>query len=241
MKKEISIFLISIVLITIFFSCKKDNQEVQERTVTCTPQYSEYKSLDTFKIDTISTSEICTGYFNIWKKIFKEQNNISDTFFDEHIIIRSSFLHFWNHGVSYRVSYYFKMDWATVSNSDKFIVKIYSSNNSYQSLPREVYLSEEEIRYALNQSSSLSDIIPLSTSNLMFTSMDNALNHLIEAAKVETLCTSYIYLDDKDGHIKLEAWAEYENEENSCIKGLIDLISGETKVVDFPCMIIFSP
>jgi len=72
--------------------------------------------------------------------------------------------------------------------------------------------------------------------------MDNALNHLIEAANVNTLCTSRIYLHDKNGHIMLEAWAEYENEENSCIQGLIDLISGETKVVDSPCMIIdFSP
>jgi len=159
------IFLISIVLSTIFYSCKKDNQEEQARTVTCTPHYSEYKILENYKIDTISTSEICTGYFNIWKKIFKEQNNISDSFFNEHIIIRSYALESWNHGVSYRVRYYFQMGWATVSVSDKFMVKIYSSSNHYQNLPREVYLSEEEIRNEINQFSLYSRITTFSTSD----------------------------------------------------------------------------
>lgn len=231
------VFLISIALITITIthSCTKVEQEQeQERTVTCV-QYSDYKSIEKLKIDTICTSEICIGYFNLWKKIFKEQNNISDAFFDEHIVIRSSVLHFWNHGVSYRVRYYYQMDWATVSFSDQFMVKIYSSSNHYNNLPREIYLSEEEIKDALSQNSYLSEIVSLSTSNLMFTTMDNALNHLIEAANVNTLCTSRIYLDDKTGHIMLEAWAEYENEDNSCIRGLIDLINGETEAADTVC------
>lgn len=130
------------------------------------------------------------------------------------------------------------MDWATVLDSDKFIVKINPESYIYNTLPREVYLSEEEVRYAISLGKYTSEIVTLSTSNLMFTTMDDALNYLIEVAGVNALCTSRIYLDNEIGHIMLEAWAEYENEENSCIQGEVDLINGDAESYDRVCMII---
>ena len=67
--------------------------------------------------------------------------------------------------------------------------------------------------------------------------MESALNSLIYAAEVNTFCMSEMYVDKTTGNLMLEAWAEYENEENSCIKGQIDLINGDTEITDTPCVI----
>lgn len=221
-----SFILISIVFFTIISSCKND---ILERKVTCI-QRSDYNQLGRDRNDSICTSALCTEYFNIWEKVFKEQNNMTDSFFDEHFNISSSTLYTWNDGISYLVGYEFQIGWATVSSSDRLMVK-------YSTFPGDDYLSEEEIRYAINIGSRMSKIGTFSTSKLLFTTIDDALNYLIETARVNTLCATRLYLDKSIGHLKLEAWGEYENEENSCIQGEIDLITGIVESGDTRCWI----
>lgn len=228
------IILISILLAFSIWSCEKDNQK---RTVTCF-QENEYDYLNHYKIDSICTSEICTNYLNIWKEFFKEKNSLSDSFFDEQVILCQSSIDNWNEGVSFRICYKIQMDWAIAYRCDQFIVKIESDSNLYPELPRNEYLSKDEIRFAINQNRFNSRIGSVSNSDIHFSSMDDALNKLIEDSNVNTLCVSEIYVDESTGNLILEAWAGYENEENSCIKGKIDLINGETEVTDTPCYII---
>lgn len=230
--------LISIILIAIISSCKKDKQVKQVRTVTCF-QEDVYHYLNHYKIDSICTSEICTDYLNIWKELFKEKNNISETFFDEHIILCQSRLNTGNNGMFFSICYKVQMDWAIAYDCDKFVIKINSESNLYHELPRNEYLSKDEIRIAINHNRLNSRIATVSNLNIKFSSMDAALNKLKEDANVNTLCISEMYVDETTGNLMLDAWAEYENEENSCIKGIIDLISGDTEVNDTPCVIIF--
>jgi hypothetical protein len=221
-------------LIASLWSCDKENQE---RKVTCVQQ-DEYDYLDGYQPDSLCTSEICTSYLNLWEEIFKETNNLSDTFFDEHIILCTSSLNTWNEGISFMVCYQIKMDWAIAWNCDKLAIKIFGNSNLYPELPRDEYLSNDEIRFAIEQNRRYSRIGSVSNSNIIFLSMSDALNQLIEEAKVNTLCMRRITLNKTTGSLLLTAWAEYENEENSCIKGVIDLNTGNTEVTDTPCMII---
>jgi len=76
------------------------------------------------------------------------------------------------------------------------------------------------------------------SNDLEFTSMESALNDLIEFSGVDTLNLKQIDLDGDTGNLILEASAEYENEENLCINGRVDLITGDKNVHDFSCIII---
>ena len=229
------IIFICFILFVSLMSCKEDHH--QERTVTCF-QEDEYDYLNHYKIDSMCTSEICTDYLNIWQELFKEKNNLSETFFDEHIVLCQSYLSTWNKGITFRICYKVQMDWAIAYGCDKFVIKLNSDSNLYPELPRNEYLSKDEIRLAINQNRIYSQIATVSNSNIKFPSMNDALNKLIKDADVNTLCISKIYVDESTGNLMLEAWAEYENEENSCIKGKINLISGNTEVTDTPCYII---
>ena len=67
--------------------------------------------------------------------------------------------------------------------------------------------------------------------------MDNALQDLIGYSGVNQLCLNMITINDDNGDLILEASAQYENEENSCVIGTIDLITGDKEVKDTPCWI----
>ena len=228
------IIFICILFAFSIWSCEKDNHA---RTVTCF-QENEYDYLNHYKIDSICTSEICTNYLAIWKEFFKEKNNWSDAFFDEHLIICQSSIGNWNEGVSFHICYKIQMDWAIAYACDKFMIKIDDESTLYPDLPRNTYLSKDEIGFAIDQNRFYSRIGFVSNSTIIYASMEDALNKLIDDSNVNTLCVSEISVDESTGNLILEAWAEYENEKNSCIKGKIDLITGKTEVTDTPCYII---
>jgi hypothetical protein len=141
----------------------------------------------------------------------------------------------WNEGVSFRICYKIQMDWAIAYGCDKFMIRINSESNLYPELPRNEYLSKDEIRFAIDQNRFYTRIGSVSNSDINFSSMNDALNKLIEDANVNTLCVSEIYVDEITGNLILEAWAEYKNKENSCVNGKINLVSGDTEVTDTPC------
>ena len=107
-------------------SCKEEHQE---RAVTCF-QENEYDYLNHYKIDTMCTSEICTHYLNIWEELFKEKNNLSETFLDEHIVLCQSHLNTWYEGNTFHICYKVQFDWAIKYVCDQFNIKI-DQNNHY--------------------------------------------------------------------------------------------------------------
>lgn len=138
--------------------------------------------------------------------------------------------------------YKFKTDWAIAYNCDQFIIKINTENTLYPALdlPRDTYLTKEKIKIAVDNGAFSSGITRIDNSNnLKFMDMESALNDLIEFSGVNILCLNQVRLDEKTGHLILIASSEYVNEGNSCIKGTIDLITGEKQVIDLPCWINF--
>lgn len=139
--------LICILLAVSFYSCNKD---YQERKVTCL-QSDVYDYLDRYKNDSVCSSEICMNYLKIWEELLKERNDIGDTFFDRHVILSRSGMDTWKQGTTFRVCYKIQIDWATAYVCDKFLVRINSESYLYPGLPRDEYLSKDEIRSALDQ------------------------------------------------------------------------------------------
>jgi hypothetical protein len=159
---------------------------------------------------------------------------------------RTAGLNTWNEGNTFHICYKVQFDWAIKYVCDQFIIKIDQNNHYYPSLhlPRDEYLFKEKNKIAVENRAFSSRMLYLSNANnLKFPTMESALNSLIYAAEVNTFCMSEMYVDKTTGNLMLEAWAEYENEENSCIKGQIDLINGDTEITDTPCVIFnnYSP
>jgi hypothetical protein len=226
---------ILICLLASLISCHK---EKQDRIVSC-DQRSYYAYLDNYQIGTLCTSDICQKYKMIWKELFMEKNNISESYFDEHIILCNSDTGSWNKGTSFNICYKVKIDWAIAWRCDQFIIKIKSGNNYYPSvdLPRDQFLSKNYIRTAIYARVFSSKMDTLSNEEVLrFKSFDSALDQLIKGSNVNTLCSNDIIVNNL-GHLTLEAYGEYKSEYNSCIMGEIDLISGNTKHNDTPCWI----
>ncbi len=229
------IILFQILLLATFISCNKDKQE---RKVTCTT-IPDNAYLDKFPIGTLCTTDICKEYQAIWKELFLEKNNLSESYFNEHIIICHSDTSTWNDGVSFNICYKVKIDWAVSWNCDQFIIKIKSGNNLFPSisLPRDEYLSKENIRTAIDNHAFSSSMTAISNDEVLkFSTSKIALDKIIREANVNTLCTRWVFINDL-GHISIEANAEYVNEANLCIVGTIDLINGKTSFYDTMCRI----
>lgn len=227
------IVLPQIFVIVALISC---NKEKQERNVTCS-QIGYYTYLDKYPAGPLCTTDICNHYQTIWKELFLEKNGLTEAYFNEHIVLCQSDTSSCDEGFLYRISYRVKIDWAISWNSDQFIIKIKKDNNLYPSinLPRNEYLSKENIRTALDNKAFSSNMTTLSNDEILkFNSNETALDKLIKNANVNTLCTNWFYINEL-GHIALEAHAEYDNEINTCITGSVDLINGSTLFYDAPC------
>lgn len=232
--KQLSLLTL-IGIIVIFSSCVETKLI---RKTECT-QKGDYDYLNNYVMGSLCTTDLCEQYKAIWKELFLEKNNLSETYFQNHIILCNSRINTWNDGVSFSICYKVKNDWAIAYTCDQFIIKINKDNNLYPavSLPRDVYLSKDNVRTALNQKVFSSNMIALSnTENIIFSSNSLALTKLIKATNVNALCFTSTFIN-ASGNISLEAWAQYTDETNSCVRGVIDLINGKTESYDTPCMI----
>lgn len=246
MKFYMKQLLLLIILFT-FFSCKKENESIIEeveivedsiRTTICHGFGYDYNNL--FCKNEFCDTGICVTYENIWKELFLEKNNLNNEYFDEHITICKTGISEWDEGFSFSISFIVTYDWAKSNCFDSFIIKIHEGNNHYPhvDISRGVYLSKQEITIAIYYDSFSSHISKISDSTqLKYVSIYDALNALIDSAKVDTLCITGIKIDGTSGNLNLEAAAEYVFENNSCVYGNIDLFTGETKIEDSYCYI----
>ena len=223
-------------------SCNKENSEVPieeeadmdiEGVITACITDEGYE-----RQKSICQDDVCTQYFDVWKELIQEKNNLSDEYFDEHIEIYKTFLNDWKHGISIHVCYNFQIEWAVAYNCDSFIINIDGENTWFANLnlPREEFLSKDQIALAIEHRAWSSNLTHMTnTDELVSPTLEDALQELIDFSEVNTLCVRDIELDEDSGHLILEATAEYIHEENSCIYSEFDLISGEKETRDGPC------
>ncbi|MEQ8241708.1 MAG: hypothetical protein RIA69_21015 [Cyclobacteriaceae bacterium] len=163
--------------------------------------------------------------------------NLSPAFFEEHFKISNTRLNYWNDGISFSVCYELKIGWAIAYNCDSFQILFSENTSKFSSLPRNSLLNFEQIETTVGKTySSRIDTISINP-ELKFATLEIALNTLIQAAKVNTLCNGRIFINDTSGNLIMEAYGEYADEFNSCIQGKIDLISGITESADIACRI----
>ena len=230
-----TIFLV--LILSIFLSCTKSSES--NKITTCSNfALSEYPGDP--KIPDLCNLDICNNYFTIWKELLQEKNNLDEDFFNNHIQPHYSEIHNWAKGASYVICYNLQIDWAVKKNCDKFIININPDNTHYPllDLPRDTNLTKEEVKLAIENRAFSSLLANINTAtSIVHDSLEDALNELIDFSEVNTLCFNRLIINKDNGNITLSAIAEYEDEDNLCIQGNIDLITGEKTVMDKPCRI----
>jgi len=234
--------LIAMGIFFLFQTCTKNDTE--KIKCDCSMGYPEPEGI--FCPGQICQSDTCQTYFNIWKRLFLSKNEMSGDYFDNHITLCSSTVHKWAEGSSFEIFYKVKVGWAEYRLLDKFI--IYIASNLYPGLdiPRNVLLSESQISTVLNSgyfSSKMSKITPVS--ELKYSSDREAMKALINASYVDTFCFGSVSWPQKSfdkyfvGHPYFKASGVLNWEDNKCIEGSIDLITGETNIQENICYILF--
>jgi hypothetical protein len=236
MKNILSLFQIG--LLSILISCTK-HTENSVQNVTCN-QFSDYNERYNWINDSLSKNDTCTKFQSIWKDLFLEKNNLSQKYFDDHIIPYFSSYGAWDEGMSFNICYKIRIDWAIAYSCDQFIIKIRKGNNLYPALilPRDTLLSIDNIRIAIKNRAFSSSVTVLSNDEVLkFSSNKSAMDNLIRASNLNTLCFNNIYIDRFTGHMMIEADAQYVNKFNSCVQGFLDLINGNSTFENIPCAI----
>ena len=164
-------YLSLLLLVILISSCKK-NKSLRE-----TDCYTHEQRLAVPK-EICSTNQ-CTTYQEIWKKLFIERNGLTEDFFNKHIHINNSEAYDGQDGTIYSIGYYVKVDWATTTYYiDQFVIKISKENILFPAIniPRDIYLSENHIRTILEAEAFYSDMEKLSAAEkLKFKNTDAAL------------------------------------------------------------------
>jgi len=234
-----NLILYAIFYITCFQSCYIPDPPVPPRPVSC-EMPPDYNYLDYYErwSEPICSSEICSIYTSIWRELLIERTTLTEPYFDKHFEITSSNIRSESEGDYFIIGFRVHNDWAIAYSADRFIIRIAEEATEFPEigLPKGDYLTKEQIATALDRRGFESDIdnIP-KTGPLKYATPDEALNVLISATNVDTLCFYLVKLDFLTGTLTLNAYARYDDAEDECIEASIDLITGRIGLREKTC------
>jgi hypothetical protein len=241
------ILSISIILF-IVFSCSKTNDTGRDiikidRSHCADTVYSYSCS------GTLCKSDTCVKYNAIWKDQFLSRNQMSPDYFNSHITPCSSRLVNWVDGISYEVTYRVKVDWSEVVVTDRFAIWLSKTTLGLWptvDVPRNSLLTADQVASLFSLQAFSSSINKINQNNqLKYSSLQAAMSALINAARVDTLCTGSVFYQNPGvaatsaGDPFLEGSGAINWNENKCITCQINLITGETDVFYNACVFTY--
>lgn len=200
----------------------------------------DYNYLDFYERwgESICTTELCSLYTTIWKELLVDRTTLTEPYFNDHFEITSSEIREESNGDYFIIGFRVQNDWAIAYSGDRFIIRIAEGAEGFPEigLPKGEYLGKEDIAAAVEHKGyeSYIDNIP-KTGPLKYSSPDKALKVLISEVNVDTLCFYRVTLDINRGTLTLNAFAQYDDSEDECIEGSLDLITGQISLLNKTC------
>ncbi|GAB3420847.1 hypothetical protein [Niabella aquatica] len=215
MRNRILIALAFCILI-IAHSCNKSQGTIKQTKQCIENAAAPFKS--EIIVD-ICNTEVCSKYIEIWKELFKKENNINDEFFNKHISlygakeVSPSYL---------RVFYTFNINYATKNASDIFYIK--SSDGTF-------LLKEDIIKMKQFGISKISNI-----NNLYFNTYEAAYNAALKKTNVTGLCfEGYSFDGGNTGTIIMNLSGRFIADSNRCISSSVNLHTGAISISEGSC------
>lgn len=192
------------------------------------------------------SSKECQDYFSIWKTLFISRNQISESYFDDHIYPFRTQIDRTNDGQFFRVDYKIKIDWAESNLSDQFAIWLDPSTAGlYPSIPapRSKFLTKDQIGEMVNIFAFNSTIQKVSAvEHLKYGSRKDALNELRVASGISDLGDGEVFyispgFFEDPGHPLLRVKATINQSENRCMQGILNLVTGECEIRETACIV----
>lgn len=237
MKKTIFVCFLFIAI----FSCSKQDDQLSQ---DCS-HFSQV-SAPVVCDGTICQSDTCQTYLGIWKELFLAKNQMTQEYFDNHITIcNTGTFKNTQQGISFYLSYKVTIDWFEAKSDGDFLILLspaYVQQYPELGLPDNILLSGDQINGQINNtffSSPMPAIVPVN--HLIYTTKEAAARALAVASGVNSMCPLTINLKYADwtnlpaGHPFLEASGVVSWDEDKCVSGKLDLITGDNFIYNHGC------
>jgi hypothetical protein len=201
-------------------------------------------SLKASSITCPPTDQTCLKYLKVWQELLMKKSSMDQAYFDTHIKILEAKEQKWDQGVSLEIQYELVLDWVKIKRYDQIITFINPSAPPYPALnvPLGKALEADQILRADSKAAWATSIgsIP-KIDKLKFSSQAEALEALRNRPDGKNLKANEVnfnrpgMLPRDNGHPHLHATGNISVD--TCVKGMIDLVTGEAHVHRDACRI----
>ena len=229
------ILILAITTITVF-SC---NKESCEKSNGC-----DFNTNITMSGNVLTQNQQ-DKYFGIWKSLFMEKSNMTESYFNNHIVNYVITSMEWNAGTSFRIDYVIHIDWIDIRCSDAFLVKMNSSYDSYEylNIPRDVFFEQSQIdsNIASKVDSEISyfnllEKLKYKDCTELRTAIKDSSGYSVALPDNATYYVpGKIPREDGDPYVTIRGIVSQQN--NKCLRGHINLKTGEWKVWEDACQV----
>lgn len=206
----------------------------------------EAKSASIPNLEVELDQELVERYLDYWKNYVMSRSGMDESTFDNRIRNIRPSANDWNSGVSFRVDYIYRQDWLRVHHSDEILVKVgYDASYFPQhSVPRDRFLSEDWFQYLADSQVFNSHILRLNIPRLdsiAYQHCGSAIAAFQEKTGYPQMRTDELsfYVPGKfpriDGDIYLLGRGTLSRQDNRCLKGWLNLVSGEAEAREDVC------
>lgn len=217
-KVGIAALLMTVIIIA---SCKKKDQFYNNECSTPAPLTI---------MPTLCTGDTCTTYLAIWKELFMERNNMSQSAFAERMVVYDTKVVNFSQGTIFRVRAKFTSGWAIADYDDDFYIRITTDNNNYTgTLPKNKLLTKNEIVQYLFETNNKYSFVKINfTGNLFYSNPDVVLKLLAQKSKINRFCNYNIGVNRSTGNLVLSVFANiFDKGTSVCISAQADLNMGD--------------
>jgi hypothetical protein len=185
----------------------------------------------------------CELYLAIWKEILLSSSQVSEDYFDEHVVVNNYQLIDRDFGRLFQVYYDFKVDWFESNQQDQFAIFVNeASARTTIEIPYGLSLDQKQIEQIIEKDFYSSNISKMSAfDTLLFSSQKEAINTINESQSECAFSGAELYLarrksDLAQGNPILRSRCTIDVSQNICKTAILDLLSGELIFQNVPCV-----
>lgn len=225
---------IGILLVFAFAACTRDDDNNQGTVCNCNVDIQSPP-----KTSPLLSDSLLKFYISLWKSELQQKNNMPEDYFNKHIKDTAVSVGVLENGdVVFRMDYLLTIDWAKIRAYDEFAIKLSSTDDAWQylNMPRNVYYNTEWVKFSIAHDifSHISRV--QLTDKISFVNCDQAKDALRGRTGYSQICPDYFSLD-KDGYALFSGSGTINSNENKCVSGSINLVTGKTQADIMPCAI----